>query len=157
MIAKVAGPALALALGVFLADSAGAQNYVYPSKGQSAEQQATDEQQCSAWATQQTGVNPSQPAPQVASDGSGGGGQVLGSSAGGAALGAIGGAIAGNAAKGAWIGAAVGAARGLFHRFGEEREQQQAQSQVDAQHQAGLQDYNRARNTCLTGRGYTVN
>ena len=37
--------------------------------------------------------------------------------------------------------APVGAARGLFARFGRAREQTEVQSQVDAQHQAALQDY----------------
>jgi hypothetical protein len=132
-----------------------AQSYVYPAKGQSAQQQQTDEAQCSSWAQEQTGFNPSQPAPQVQA--SGGGGEVVRGGAGGAALGAIGGAIAGHAGEGAAIGAAIGAARGLFQRFGQAREQQQAQAQVNAQHQQGQQDYNRAYAACLTGRGYTVN
>jgi hypothetical protein len=155
MIARTSTAMLALVGGLLLAQDVVAQNYVYPAKGQSAEQQKTDEAQCSAWATQQTGVDPSQPAPTVAT--AGGGGEVVRGGAGGAALGAIGGAIAGNAGKGAAIGAAVGAARGLFQRFGQAREQSEMQSQVDTQHQAALQNYNRARNACLTGRGYTVN
>jgi len=155
MIARTRAPLLALVGSLLLAQGALAQSYVYPAKGQSAQQQQTDEAQCSAWASQQTGVNPSQPAPQVQAQG--GGGEMLRGGAGGAALGAIGGAIAGNAGKGAAIGAAIGAARGLFARFRQASEQSQMQSQVNAQHQQGLQDYNRAYAACMTGRGYTVN
>lgn len=146
---------LSLVGGLLLAPAAVAQTYVYPAKGQSAQQQQTDEAECRTWATGQTGVNPSQPAPTVAT--AGGGGEAVRGAAGGAALGAIGGAIAGSAGKGAAIGAAVGGARGLFARFGREREQATAQSQVDAQHQAAMSDYKRALAACLTGRGYTVN
>lgn len=150
---------LAVAAGMMLAatQSVLAQGFVYPAQGQSADQQATDEAECSAWATQQTGVDPSQAAPQAASAGGSTGRDVVGGAATGAALGAIGGLIGGNTGKGAAIGAGVGAAGGLFNSIGRERHQEQAQQQANAQHQAALQDFYRARNACLTGRGYTVN
>jgi hypothetical protein len=40
-----------------------AQGYVYPSKNQSPEQQRRDDYECHAWAVQQTGIDPSRPAP----------------------------------------------------------------------------------------------
>lgn len=161
MIIRVVGPVpkivFGLLLGAAIGHQAQAQGYVYPSQGQTPEQQASDEAECSSWATQQTGVDPSQPAPQVQSSGGSTGGDVLGGAATGAALGAIGGLIAGDAGTGAAVGAGVGAAGGLFNSIGRDREQSQAQEQVNAQHQAALQEYYRARAACLSGRGYTVN
>lgn len=154
MIARMTMAALLMTVGMTLTGQAAAQTYVYPSKGQSAQQQQKDEAECHTWASQQSGVNPSQQAPQVV--GPTGAGDVVRGGAGGAALGAIGGLIAGHAGEGAAIGAAVGAARGLFQRFGLARQQSEEQSNVDAQHQQGVQDFNNAYNTCLRGRGYTV-
>ena len=34
------------------------QLYAYPKKGQTAQQQATDKQECNGWASAQTGLNP---------------------------------------------------------------------------------------------------
>jgi hypothetical protein len=156
MAIRIVVPALGVMLALAAGQPAVAQGFVYPAQGQTPEQQATDEAECSAWATQQTGIDPSQPAPQVAGGGSTGG-EVVGGAARGAALGAIGGLIGGSAGTGAAIGAGVGATAGLFNRVGQERRQGQAQQQANAQHQAQLQAYDRARAACLTGRGYTVN
>ena len=82
---------------------------VFPSEGQSKEQQEMDEFKCHKWAKEQTGLDPMAmaSAPTQAPSQSGGG-EVVRGGARGAALGAIGGAIAGDAGKGAAIGAAVG-------------------------------------------------
>lgn len=134
------------------------QPFAYPARGQSQEQQNQDHSACSAWAREQTGVDPtqlsestlsaSQPSPQ---------GGVLRGAAGGAALGAVGGAIGGNAGEGAAIGAGVGALTGLFRRARSEEQAQQANAQANAQEQRQLQLYYQAWTACMEGRGYTVN
>ena len=43
-----------------------AQQYVYPAKGQSPEQQKSDEAACYTWAVQQTGFDPAKPPQQAA-------------------------------------------------------------------------------------------
>jgi hypothetical protein len=148
--------------------------YVYPTRGQSPQQQDKDKYDCHGWATQQTGFDPSRPAaaaplppppPPVdhSHDGS-----ILRTTGRGAAVGAIGGAIGGNAGKGAAIGAATGALVGGVRRRDRIRQEeanqqayqsqaQYAQSQANATNAAGRNNYNRALATCLQGRGYTVN
>ena len=135
-----------LGLAMLLAASPAAAQYVYPSKGQSPEQQHKDQGECHVWAVQQTGFDPgAAPAPAP----SGTGRAVVGGAARGAAVGAIGGAIAGDAGKGAAIGAATG---GVLGGARSRRQTQAAQSA-----QAGAQQaYQRARAACLEGRGYTV-
>jgi hypothetical protein len=135
----------------------GQQLYVYPSKGQSQEQQSRDQYECYQWAVQQTGVDPTKvaggpPAPPPPS-----GPGVAGGAARGAAVGAVGGAIGGNAGKGAAIGAAAGGMVGGIRRREQQaayQQQQTAQANATAAQQS---QYNRAMATCLQGRGYTVN
>jgi hypothetical protein len=105
--------------------------FVYPAKGQSADQQGKDEYECSKWAKSQSGVDPSAPAQQP----------YVGQHA----RGTVGGAARG-AAAGAAIGAAAGGVRG---RRGSVRGQQEA---VQEEHNA----YDRAFMVCLEGRGYTA-
>ena len=58
---------VALALCAALAaPGAVAQQFTYPAKGQSAEQQKKDEAECSQWATGQTGIDPSKQTAQAA-------------------------------------------------------------------------------------------
>jgi YMGG-like Gly-zipper len=121
------------------------QQYFYPEKGQSAEQQNRDQGDCHVWAVQQTGYNPYQ-ASGTASSPSGG---VLRGAAGGAALGAVGGAIGGDAGKGAAIGAGAGAL------FGGVRQHRQRNAQA-AEAQAMNDGYARAFGACMAGRGYSV-
>jgi len=121
------------------------QSYVYPTRGQSPQQQQKDQGECHVWATQQTGVNPAAMAPPP----SGPTGQVAGTAARGAAVGAVGGAIGGNAGKGAAIGAATGALVGGFRRRDQQRAAEQSQAQASAA-------YGNANAACLEGRGYTV-
>ena len=148
---------------------------IYPSKGQSAQQQSQDRYECHTWAVQQTGYDPSNPqmaqsnaaaAPPPPREEAPQGGVVRGGAR-GAALGAVGGAIAGNAGKGAAIGAATGALFGGFRRRDQRQRQQASQQQYQQQQEQAQQQqmqasnqrkngYNRAITACLTGRGYTV-
>ena len=120
-----------------------AQVYVYPTRGQSPQQQQQDQQSCSGWAMQQAG-NPAMVGPPPANEG-----HVLRGAGRGAAVGAIGGAIGGNAGKGAAIGAASGALIGGIRRRDQERQYEAAQAQAN-------DSYTRAYAACLEGRGYTV-
>src|SRR4051812_37974127 len=86
-----------------------AQTAVYPSKGQTPEKQEKDMQECGAWATQTTGVDPAKIASQPTNAGQG---AVVKGGAAGAATGAAIGAVTGDAGKGAAIGAATGGAAG---------------------------------------------
>lgn len=142
--------------------TAAAETFIYPAKGQSAEQQASDKAECSTWATQQTGFDPAAPPPPSAPPPpppAPTGGLVRGGAR-GAAVGAIGGAIGGDAGKGAAIGAATGALLGGIRRrdqiHSQEYEQQQWAQQQAAQLQAKQATWQKAYDTCLTGRGYTV-
>ena len=158
MVTKRWKGVLAAGIGCLaLLPAAAAAQYVYPSQGQSAEQQAADDAECRAWATQQTGFDPSRSAPPAAASAPAGQGEVVRGAARGAALGAVGGAIAGDAGKGAAIGAGMGATGGLFNRMGASRAQQQQQQQAQAASQAQGQEFNRAFGACMAGRGYTVN
>ena len=55
-----------LALTAMAISHAAAQQYVYPAKGQSPEQQKSDEAACYSWAVQQSGFDPAKPPPQQA-------------------------------------------------------------------------------------------
>jgi OmpA family protein len=152
---------VALASALALTQPASAQMYVYPEKGQSAQQQQKDRGECHVWAVQQSGYDPAAPrasAPPPPSTEPQG--QVLRGAGRGAAVGAVGGAIGGDAGKGAAIGAASGALIGGMRRRDERRAQQQQYEQATAQQQSmqaqGTDAYNRALGACLAGRGYTV-
>ena len=194
MINSVSVTLMTLA-GVTLAGWASAQTavpstsaapFIYPSKGQSAQQEQKDKNECYGWASQQTGFDPaqelqeqqaaaaqarqqSQQAQQMAAQQiESTQGQGFVGAAGGAAGGAIIGAIAGDAGKGAAIGSAVGLLTGWHRRRAEEiaaaNQQLQTQQQIAAQSaqqlavsQQKLANYNLAFKTCMQGRGYTLN
>jgi len=146
----------ALVWAALAAPAAAQQPIIYPAKGQSAQQQQTDEGECHVWAKNQTGVDPAAmaaaPAPPPPSNTVGGGERVRGAAR-GAVGGAAIGAIAGDTGKGAAAGAVVGTARGGR----EARQKQGAQQQsVDNQRAQQLDTYNRAIGACLEARGYTV-
>jgi outer membrane protein with glycine zipper len=139
-----------------------AQAFVYPARGQSAQQQEFDRGQCYSWAVQQSGFDPANPRVAAAPPPQPGmpqGGLFRGAF-GGAAMGAVGGAIGGDAGKGAAIGAAVGGLfGGMRRRRWAEEEQQQQQSYMAQQQNTMTQGhaaYNRAFGACMTGRGYSV-
>jgi uncharacterized protein YcfJ len=163
-----------------------AEPFIYPSKGQTPQQEQKDKSACYDWASQQTGFDPaqkleeqqaaaararqqSQQAQQAAvQQFESTQGQAVGGAAVGAAGGALFGAIAGNAGRGAAIGSAVGLLAGWHRRRAEEIEAQnqqlQTQQQIAAQSaqqlavsQRKLANYNLAFKTCMQGRGYTLN
>lgn len=159
---------LAVGLSAALAASAApAQElFVYPSKGQSADQQEKDKYQCYQWAKSQTGFDPMAPPttttpPPKKEGGSVVGGALMGGAA-GAAVGAVGGAIAGKgkAGKGAAIGAGTGGLLGGVVRASANHKDEQNQKEWErsqAQNYAASRNqYNRAWSACLQGRGYTV-
>ncbi len=131
---------------------AGAQQYVYPSNEQTAQQQQADEVHCGAWAVQQSGYDPAHPqayAQAHPAPVTGSGARVRGATA-GAAVGAIGGNDVGNAAvKGAVVG-------GVARRSRNRQAATQQNAAAAAQQQSGLAAYQNARNACLDGRGYSV-
>ena len=152
---------LAATLGVF----------VYPAKGQTAEQQSQDEVQCYNWAVQNTGTDPfdlakqaqqqqqAEQAQQQASQvgkGAGAKGAV-----GGAAAGALIGEIASDdPGKGAAYGAAAGA---IAARRRGKRAQKEAEKQVEQQAQQQQQytqkqmdDFKKAFGVCLEANDYMV-
>ena len=141
-----------------LIGSASAEPIVYPSKGQSKEQQNKDKWECHQWAVQQTGVNPQRMAEETST------GVVyqdhhrlLGGTAGGSLLGLAAGSLAGEAGKGAAIGAGVGALAGLIRSRRDIETQHEVIASAHGQQRAALERYDRAYCTCLQGRGYTVN
>jgi hypothetical protein len=145
-----------LLVAAMLVPAAWAESFVYPAKGQSAQQQQKDEGECNTWATQQSKYDPANPpkqqaaapAPTTAT------GTTPGAGARGAARGAIvGEAVNGDASSGAAIGAV--AARGQSRRQNAAAAQQQQQAAVQ-QDQAGMAAFQKARAACLEGRGYTV-
>lgn len=154
-----AGLSIALVSGI--TEAAGV--IVYPSKGQSAEQQERDEGECLGWASGQTGFDPTAPLqtttppPQTQQPTTSAGRGLFRGALGGLAVGAI----AGDAGKGAAIGAATGALVGGVRRREQVNSayaQQDAWAQQQAQEYAQSQEeFNRAYATCLQGRGYAVN
>jgi hypothetical protein len=133
----------------------GGELYIYPNKGQNAEQQSRDRYDCHAWAVQQTGVDPTRAQASTPTSPPPKGGVFKGAAR-GAAVGAIGGAIAGDAGEGAAIGAATGGVIGGMKQRGQARSQQQVQANQAAQQQSASAAYDRALSACLSGRGYTV-
>jgi hypothetical protein len=139
------------------------QQFVYPAKGQSAEQQKKDEYECHTWAVQQTGFDPTKPAQASAPAPTATApttptGATPGAGVRGAARGAVVGEIVADDAR---AGAAVGAvaARGASRQANRQQQaaQQQQQQQSTQQQQSQKQAaYGKARAACLEGRGYTV-
>ena len=145
---------------------AGADIYVYPTKGQTDSRLDRDRYECHSWAFKQTGYDPSAPhlAPhqQV---------QVVAMPADhrGAVGGAMTGAVIGasvsrpyDGARGAIVGAVAGAVLGAASDSARAREMagNQRPSGAEQAEQARLEkqayDYRRAISACLEGRGYTV-
>jgi len=140
------------------------QVYAYPLKGQSAEQQDRDHYECSTWATQQTGFDPSAPgvAPhqrvQVVSAGPPPGTNTAIGAVTGALLGAaIGGPYnAGGAAlAGAVVGGAIGSTADAANAQATRTVVVTDQRAAAAQEQRAA-NYRRALGACLDARGYSV-
>jgi hypothetical protein len=139
--------------------------FVYPAKDQTKEQQSKDEQECYAWAGEQSKVDPTGPKADsdsaakaaAARTDSATQGAAVGGAARGAAGGAVVGAIAGDAGTGAAIGAVAGAAGGRRARKQAEKQAaQQAKQQTEGQSAQQVETFKKAMGACLEGRGYTV-
>ena len=133
-----------------------AQQYVYPAKGQSPEQQKKDESECYSWAVQQTGIDPAKPQQQApaAAPPTTATGTTPGAGVRGAARGAVVGEVVGGDAR-------TGAAAGAVAARGQSRRQnaaaaQQGQQQAQAASQQQQTAFTNARGACLSGRGYSV-
>lgn len=145
-----------LTLTAALIAEASAQQFVYPAKGQSPQQQKSDEAACYTWAVQQSGFDPAKPPPQqqAATPPTTATGTTPGAGVRGAARGAIVGEIVGG-------DAGAGAAAGAVAARGQSRRQNAAASkQGQQQQQAATQQqqaaFGKARAACLEGRGYSV-
>jgi hypothetical protein len=138
-----------LALNAALLAPAVAQQFVYPAKGQTPEQQKADEATCYQWAVQQSGLDPAKPPPATTATGTAPGAGVRGAAR-GAVVGEL---ISDDAGAGAAVGAV--AARGQSRRQAAAAGQQAQQQQTSAmQHQQAA--FDKARAACLEGEGYTV-
>jgi hypothetical protein len=147
---------LIVALSVALVAPAGAQQFVYPAKGQSPQKQKNDEAACYAWAVQQTGFDPAKPPPQqtAAKPPMTATGTTPGAGLRGAARGAIAGEIvSGDAGAGAAAGAVAGRAQSRRQNAAAIQQGQQQQQAATQQKQAA---FGKARAACLEGRGYSV-
>ena len=138
-----------LAVAVALAAPVGAQQYVYPAKGQTPEKQKSDEAACYSWAVQQTGFDPAKAPPPTAAAPTTATGTSPGAGARGAAKGAVVGGIVGDAGTGAAVGAT--AARNQSRKQNTAQQQQQAGASQQQQ-----QSFAKARAACLEGKGYTI-
>jgi hypothetical protein len=139
---------------------------VYPASGQDAAKQGQDEEECYAWARQQTGIDPTAaPTPAPVADAPKGG--AVKGAARGAARGATVGAISDerhvgdegslDAGEGAAAGAAAGAVRGrrAQKKAGKQAEAQAKQA-AQTQDAATKDTFKKSWGACLEGRGYTV-
>ena len=132
--------------------------YAFPAKGQSQQQQKTDEFECYKWSMQQSGIDPLNPPKVEAAPAQTGpsGGAVKGAAK-GAAAGAAVGAIGGDAGEGAAIGAVAGGVAG--RRQGKQAQKQQnQQSQANAANaeQAMKDSFVKGFSACMEGKGYTL-
>lgn len=140
--------------------------FVYPGTGQDATRQAADENECYAWARQQTGIDPTAAPTPVAAAEAPKGGAVKGAAR-GAARGAAVGAVSDerhvgdegslDAGEGAAAGAAAGAVRGrrAQKKAGKQAEAQAKQA-TQAQDTQTKDTFKKAWGACLEGRGYSV-
>jgi hypothetical protein len=124
----------------------------YPAKGQSAEQKATDDQACHAWAKTDTGIDPA--TMSTVPPATGPQGERVAGAMRGAAAGAVIGEVANDDSS---HGAKVGATAGVLAGGRNARRNQAARAQQAQAAQAQSMDaYWRAWGACMSGRGYTV-
>jgi hypothetical protein len=163
-------------VGFLAAQTADAAQYVYPSQGQDKAKQASDEAQCSTWATQQTGFDPAKaPAPSGGNavtgsptdasaltgalgampGGMGGAAGMLGGAGGqaGALTGALGSVPGGMGGAAGMLGGAGGQTGAASQALGMVN---QAVGKHPQGQKPGQADYDKARAACLMGRGYSV-
>ena len=138
--------------------SSGLKLYVFPAKGQSKQQQKTDEFECYKWAMEQSGIDPLNLPKVVAAPAETGptGGGVVGAAKGAAAGVAIG-AIAGDAGKGAAIGAVAGGLAGRRAGKKAQKEQnQQGQADAASKEKEMKDSFVKGFSACMEGKGYTT-
>ena len=159
---------MVLVISSLTMSSSYAQQFIFPQKGQSAEQQQQDEYSCHTWAVGQTGFDPTKVQPQstssapVASNPQGG--SAMRGALGGAAAGALIAEIGGNdVSNGAAKGAAVGALanrrqnrKAAAQAAEQQALQQEQQANAEQLSQEQLANYYKARNVCLDAKGYSV-
>jgi hypothetical protein len=148
--------AIAASCAALLCTGAVAQQFVYPAKGQTPDQQKKDESACYQWAVQQTGFDPSKPvaAPAAPPPPTTATGTTPGAGVRGAARGAVvGEVVGGDASTGAAVGAAAARGQSRRQNAATAQQQQAATQQATSQQQAA---FAKARGACLEGRGYTV-
>ena len=148
------------------------ETYVFPTEGQTPEQQSTDEAACYSWAVQNTGTDPfalQQQAQQVQQQSQQAQEQIAGAGQGAGAKGAVGGAAMGaligeiasdDAGKGAAYGAAAGA---VVTRRKTKRAKADASQQVEQQSQQAqqataeqIENFKKAFSVCLEAKIYMV-
>lgn len=146
--------------------------YVFPSVGQSSEQQSKDEAECYKWAVTNSGGDPFKLAKQKESDqqqaaedkataGQTGGGSAIRGAARGAAVGAIVGEIANDdATEGAGYGAAAGAIagrrKGRAARAEATKQAEQKATTTQAATAKELDNFKKAFSVCLEAKKYMV-
>jgi hypothetical protein len=146
--------------------------YVFPTTGQTTEQQNKDEGECYTWAVQQSGTDPFQAqkqAQQQQAQADAAKKQVEQSGKGAGAKGAVGGAAAGAligeiASDDAGKGAAYGAAAGMIAgRRKAKKEKEKAEEKVEQQSQTAqkatqeqVENFKKAFSVCLEAKKYMV-
>ena len=148
--------AIAMAFAALLVSHAGAQQYVFPAKGQTPEKQKSDEAACYTWAVQQTGFDPAKPPPPptAAAPPTTATGTKPGAGVSGAVKGAVvGEVVGGDANTGAKAGAVVARSSSRKQNAAAAQSAQQQQQSASSQQQAA---FSKARAACLEGKGYTV-
>jgi hypothetical protein len=138
--------------------SSGLKLYVFPAKGQSKQQQKTDEFECYKWAMEQSGIDPlNLPKVAAAPAETGPTGGAVKGGAKGAAAGAAIGAIAGDAGQGAAIGAVAGGIGGRRAAKKEQKQQnQQAQADAASKEKEMKDSFIKGFSACIEGKGYTI-
>jgi hypothetical protein len=132
--------------------------YIYPAKGQSAEQQEKDKFECYSWAKNDTGFDPMALPTTSSAPPSGqkkSGGAVTGA-LGGAVLGGILGDSSKSAKRGALAGGLIGGVRQSSKNTKTEQKRADWEQKESANYANNRNNYNRAYSACLEGRGYTV-
>lgn len=135
---------------------------IYPAQAQSESQQVADKQECYAWASEATGLDPfaayrqALAAEETENAAAAPQGDVVAGAVRGAVFGVVIGAIAGDASEGAAIGAASGGLIGLMRRRNRRVQAAQSADQQRATAEAQLNRWDQGYSACLEGRGYTV-
>jgi len=132
--------------------------YIYPAKGQSAEQQDKDKFECYNWAKNDTGFDPmalptTSSAPPKGKKKSGG---AVRGGLGGAVVGGILGDSGKSAKRGALAGGLIGGVRQSSKNSKTKQKRSDWEQKESANYANNRNNYNRAYSACLEGRGYTV-